>query len=210
MTSRKSASSKTAGGKASKEEKDKQERAPIVAGISQTHVARPDKPFSTQVVIPPTAAPPSQQVLVKELKSGRVFPAWPVDARELVTHPNQEHVYASEDDAAAWVRPGTGAGGAMPSVPPKDTTAPTGVDPVPHSDLPAANAVSAESAKATLEDKSKSDLQDMAKRVGVNPDQPKADLVEALRPHAQAGTLALNPPASLRGPAPKESAKAGA
>lgn len=200
--------SKTAG-KASKEEKEKQENAPIVAGIAQTHKVRPDQPFSTQAVIPPTAAPPSQMVLVKEKATGRVFPAWPVDARELVTHPKQEHVYASAEDAEKWVRPASGAGGAMPAVAPEDSTSPTGVDPVPHTDLPAANAVSADAAKEQLGDMSKSELQDMAKRAGVDPEQSKAELVNALAPHAQAGTLALKQPASLRGPAPKENARAG-
>lgn len=44
-------------------------------------------------------APRPHMVKVKEVATGRVFAAWPVDARELTTHPKREYVLARDDEA---------------------------------------------------------------------------------------------------------------
>lgn len=195
---------------AQKADKEKQDAAPVVAGISQTHKVRPDQPAGTQQVLAPTAAPNPQMVLVREKATGRVFAAWPVDARELVTHPQQEHEYASEEHAADWAPPSQQTGLPMPAVAPTSPNSPIGVDPVNPPQVPVASRIlSNDQAKEALNDKSKSELQDLAVRVGVDKDQSKADLVKALEPHATAGTLNLTPPASLQGKAPSTSTKIG-
>ncbi|HXH43296.1 MAG TPA: hypothetical protein VNK51_05530 [Bradyrhizobium sp.] len=195
---------------ANKEAKEAMDAAPVIGGIQGLHKRNPEAPFSTVQLVGPQAAPPSQMVKVKELKTGRVFAAWPVDARELVTHPNQEHVYAKAEDEMTNRAGQTLMGVGTPAVAPKDSTAPVGVDPVPAEPAPRAWAPDAASTKAQLEDKSKSDLQDLAKRSGVNPDQPKAQLVEQLQSHVTAGTVMLGGPKTLSGAAPNTSPKVGA
>jgi hypothetical protein len=197
MTAKKSAAPKKAAPKP---------RAPAKPK-AQDSAARPDPAVSGQphVVAAHAVAPASQMVKVKHVATGRVFAAWPVDARELVTHPAQDHVYADADDElspqgiAALFPPRTG---------PADDTEPTLIDPVAQIETPVAAGaqLSASDAKAALEDKSKAELQDLAVRVGEDPNRSKAELVKALEPHAEAGTLSLSPPTGLLGKPAKERA----
>lgn len=181
----------------------------VVAGISSPTVQRADAPFSTRQQLMPSAAPNSQMVKVKEVATGRVFAAWPIDARELVTHPKQEHVYATAEEELTP----RGDGGVFPNpvpVAPMDATSPVGVDPVPPITPPREGArapIDPLTAADRLGDMSKAELQDLATKANVDPNQTKADLVEALHPHVTAGTVALpgaaGAPVPLAPPPPK-------
>lgn len=188
---------------AEKDTKDESEKT-VVAGIAAPHVTRADAPFSTQPLMPPSGAPAPQMVKVKEVATGRVFARWPVDARELVTHPNQDHVYAEEHEALTQ---GTASFSGNPiPVAPLNANSPIGVDPVPAETPPRAGVagqigaqgrIDPLTATALLEEKSKTELQELATRAGVNPNQTKKELVEALEPHVTAGTIALTAPTPL-------------
>lgn len=169
----------------------------VVGGIASPTVQRADAPFSTRQQLMPSAAPNPQMVKVKEVATGRVFAAWPADARELVTHPLQEHVYAGADEEMTP----RAEGGVFPNptpTAPMDATSPVGVDPVPPITPPRTGPGSPLGAPldpitATdrLGEMSKSELQELATKAGVDPNQSKAELVEALQPHVSAGTVAL-------------------
>lgn len=58
----------------------------------------PDVRAGLAAPMPQTGAQWPHQVKVKEVATGRVFAAWPVDAKELVSHPKGEHVLAGEDE----------------------------------------------------------------------------------------------------------------
>jgi hypothetical protein len=167
--------------------------SPIVAGVTAPHVQRIDQPVgATQQIIPPSGAPSAQMVKVKEVETGRVFAAWPVDARELVTHPNQEYVYATPEDEMA--APQADSGGNPVPVPPADGQAPVAVDPVPS---PSPRAISEASARAALEDQSKADLKKLAQRANIDDSGSKEELVDRLTPHAAAGTISVGGPQSI-------------
>ncbi len=175
--------------KAAEKEAEIVAASPVVAGVTAPHVQRADLPVgATQQILPPSGAPGAQMVKVKEVATGRVFATWPVDARELVTHPNQDHVYATAEDEMS----ATAAGSGNPTpVPPDDSTSPVAVDPVAATTPPRAGAIDPLTATAQLQELSTKELKDMAKRSGVSPDQSKEKLVEALQPHVSAGTLSL-------------------
>lgn len=167
----------------------------VVAGVASPTVRRADAPFSTRQQLMPSAAPDSQMVKVKEIATGRVFAAWPVDARELVTHPGGEHEYAAADEDLS---PTHAFSGNPKPVAPKSANSPIGTDPVAPPPAPiAGRGVDAQTAREQLEDKSKAELQELAKRAGIDENQSKADLVDALQPHVAAGTVALGGPTPL-------------
>lgn len=165
-----------------------------VAGITAPHVRRADAPFSTVQQILVSAAPPTQMVKVKETATGRVFAAWPVDARELVTHPDRGHEYASAEDEMTPAA--AGASGNPDAVAPESTQSPVGVAPQASVTPPRTGAVDPLTATAQLSEKSTAELKDLAKRSGVEPNQSKEKLVEALQPHVSAGTVNLGGPAA--------------
>lgn len=183
----------------------------VVGGISSPTVHRADAPFSTRQQLMPSAAPNPQMVKVKEVATGRVFAVWPVDARELVTHPLQEHVYATAEDEMTPRDIASLSGFPNPTpTAPLDATSPVGVDPVPPVTPPRTGAgatLDPVTATDRLGEMSKSELQELAIKSGVNPDQSKAELVAALQPHVTAGTLALpgvaGAPVPLAPPPPK-------
>lgn len=167
----------------------------VVAGVASPTVRRADAPFSTRQQLMPSAAPDPQMVKVKELATGRVFAAWPVDARELVTHPNQEHEYAAADEDLS---PTNAFRGNPTPVAPKSANSPIGTDPVAAPAPPiAGRGVDPQTARTQLEEKGKSELQELAKRAGIDENQSKEKLVDALQPHVAAGTVALGGPTPL-------------
>jgi hypothetical protein len=162
----------------------------IVAGIEAPHVQTATGMSNSQPLVGATGAPSAQMIKVKEVSTGRVFAAWPVDARELVTHPDQNHVYASLEDEMTPVN--RGAGNPI-AVAPASGQEPIAVAPVASSSAPISMAtVDPLTATAALSDMSKSELQTLAKGAGVDANQSKSGLVEALQPHVTAGTIALD------------------
>lgn len=167
----------------------------VVAGIEAPHVATQGL-GNTEQILPPSGAPGAQMVKVKEVASGRVFGAWPVDARELVTHPDAGHVYAEADEPMTPPRYTT-SGNPVP-VAPASGTSPVAITPVAPESAPAGTspanplgAVDPLTATAQLSDLSKSELQGLAGRAGVDQNQTKQALVEQLQPHVSAGTINL-------------------
>lgn len=109
-------------------------------------------------------APQALQVKVREKATGRVFLKWPVDARELVSHPLGEYEYAPDEAIT------NGASAAPPVTPPKDP--PT--------------------IEQQLGEWSYKDVQVLAKRAGLKVVGTKKDaLIEALLPHVKGGTVSL-------------------
>lgn len=172
--------------KNTKDESSKDEPV-VVAGIAAPHVETPNL-SNSQPILPPTGAPDPAMVKVKHVPTGKVFAAWPVDAREMVTHPDGEHVYATLEDEMS--PRGAGGSGNPTPVAPEDGTAPVAVSPVAPEQPPVAGPpVSAADAKASLEDLSKAELVALAERSGIDATGTKADLAKALQPHVQAGTV---------------------
>lgn len=173
--------------KKQKDESSKDEPV-VVAGIAAPHVEEPQGGSNSRPILPPSGAPDAQMVKVKHVPTGRVFAAWPVDAREMVTHPDGEHVYATLEDELS--PRGAGGSGNPTPVAPEDGTAPVNVAPVAPETPPVAGPpVSAEDAKASLDDLSKAELSALAERAGIDPSGTKAELQKALQPHVQAGTV---------------------
>jgi hypothetical protein len=110
-----------------------------------------------------TPAPHAHQVKVRDTATGQVFLAWPVDARELVTHPKSQYEYAVSDT------------------------------PLGSPDAPPALAVPSTPASTTqlLEAKSYKELQALARRAHLNANQKQADLIAELTVHVDAGTISL-------------------
>lgn len=109
-------------------------------------------------------APQAHQVRIRELATGRVFDAWPVDAREMLNH-----VKGGFEAVGPEIPLGIPVAG--------QTSAP---DPAP-----------APSIAAQLEAKSYKDLQLLAKRAGVASNQSREDLVTALVPLVEAKAVSL-------------------
>lgn len=207
----------------------------VVAGVSAAHVKDATKPGASQPLVPPSGAPGAHMVLVKEKASGKVTAHWAVDARELVTHPNQEHEYATEEEAKTFRAPAANLTANPTPVAPNSSNSPIGVDPVVSPTPPAARAggpllvaVPVEAARAAgfsagtgsnspidpltatsqLQDMSKAELQEIARRSNVDPNQSKDKLVEAILPHVEAGTVSLSQPTPLN-PQPQQGGRAG-
>lgn len=119
-------------------------------------------------------APYAHKVRLREVATGRVFEAWPVDARELLTHP------------AGGYEP-------VPSETPLQASAKAPPPPPPPSPPTAAQRLAALSAKERAE---------LAKRAGIKPSSFKtdADLVGELARLVEAGTIALDAPPPLKLP----------
>jgi hypothetical protein len=109
-------------------------------------------------------APHACMVKVREKSTGRVFEAWPVDARELVRHPGGEYDYATEEASPATAD--TPSTAATPPSPPK-------------------------SIAEQLGEKSYKELQTLAKRAGLNPNQKQDALITTLLPHIAGGAISL-------------------
>jgi hypothetical protein len=167
----------------------------VVAGVASPTIRRADAPFSTRQQLMPSAAPDPQMVKVKEVATGRVFAAWPVDARELVTHPNQEHEYAAAEDDLS---PTNAFRGNPTPVAPTNSNTPIGTDPVSvAAPVIAGRGVDAATAEQQLGEKSKTELQELARRAGIDENQSQKDLAKALQPHVVAGTVSLGGPQPL-------------
>jgi len=160
----------------------------IVAGVSAPHIRRVDQGFSGNQLLPPIAAPGARMVKVRENETGRVTGMWAVDAREAINAGS--HSYADADEALASF--GNAFGGSVSDSVPADSGEAFAIDPVP-SEPRRTISVKAEN----LEDMSKAELQALAKRSGVDDKGTKAELVEALQPHVDGGTIALAKPKSL-------------
>lgn len=113
-------------------------------------------------------APHAHMVRVRELTTGRVFEAWPVDAREMVAHTAGGYEYAPE--------------------------APLGLP-----DAPVVEARPPATIQERLAEKSRKELQLLAKRAGLNERQKDDELIAALIPHIEGGTVSLDeiPPIAL-------------
>jgi hypothetical protein len=173
----------------------------VVAGIEAPHLQTAEGLGNSQPILPATGAPNAQMVKVKEVATGRVFAAWPIDARELVTHPSQDHVYATAEEG---LTPFTVSSGGNPiPVAPADGTAPVLTAPVASQAPISSASVDPLTATAQLSDMSKSELQKLASTAGVDPQQSKAGLVESLQPHVSAGTIALDGSAGVGLPSDK-------
>lgn len=111
----------------------------------------------------PKPAPHAHQVRIREISTGRVFHAWPVDAREMLNHPKGgfEAVSADAPLGSPEVAP------VAPLPPPTHTS------------------------ESQLEAKSYKELQVLAKRAGINAGQNKEALVLALLAHIEAGTVSI-------------------
>lgn len=100
-----------------------------VRGVVARHLEPVDKTVGTpNQLLAPEAAPPAQMVKVREIATGRVFAAWPVDARELVTHPDRGHEYA--DAKAEFTKGAADVSGNPIPVTPKSGQSPVAVDPI--------------------------------------------------------------------------------
>jgi hypothetical protein len=121
-------------------------------------------------------APHAHRVRLREIATGRVFDAWPVDARELLTHPKQEFEAVPPDTP---VQTSATAPLAAPTPPPPPPTAAQRI--------------------AALGEKERHGL---AKRAGVKVSSFKteADLIQELARLAEAGTIALDGPPPLKLP----------
>lgn len=132
-------------------------------------------------------APGAHRIRVREKSTGRVFEAWPVDARELVNHPAGDHELVPDDEPEA--------------------TAPTATSTLKELELQADASPSVLEARAAarerLEQKSYKELQELSRRAGLSVNQKQPALIEALLPLIAAGTVSLEVVPSLQLPSPQ-------
>jgi hypothetical protein len=118
----------------------------------------------------PKSAPHAHQVRLRELATGRVFLAWPVDAREMLTHPNGGFEVVTNDTPIGTPDPEQTHSNVSPA--PVASPTPTIAE--------------------RLQAKSYKELQVLAKRANVNAVGKKAEeIVASLVPLVESGVVSL-------------------